>query len=70
MINWIKTRPLGEGGKPLDQYWNIFYIMMGIMALVGILSGIFTNRIKESMKSLEFYANGKETAHHSYIPFD
>lgn|GEM_PF-1075339 len=54
----------------MDQYWNIFYIMMGIMALVGILSGIFTNRIKESMKSLEFYANGKETAHHSYIPFD
>lgn len=54
----------------MDQYWNMFYFIMGIMALVGILSGIFANRIKESMKSLEYYANGKVTAHHSYIPYD
>jgi len=43
---------------------------MGIMALAGILSGFFANQIKESMKTLEHYANGKVTAHHSYTPYD
>lgn len=54
----------------MDQYWNAFYIIIGITAVIGILSGFFANRVKEAMKNLEFYATGKETAHHTYIPYD
>ncbi|MCL2337909.1 MAG: hypothetical protein FWC60_10880 [Firmicutes bacterium] len=54
----------------MDQYWNVFYVIMGILVIISIFSGFFANRIKAAMKNLEFYSNGKETAHHSYIPYD
>lgn len=54
----------------MDQYWNLFYIIMGITAVAGIISAIFAKRIKEAMKKLEYFADGKVTAHHSYVPYD
>jgi len=54
----------------MDKYWNLFYILMGVLAVVGIFSGIFANRVKDAIKKLEYYADGKVTSHHSYVPYD
>ncbi|MCG8402362.1 MAG: hypothetical protein MJA84_12335 [Firmicutes bacterium] len=54
----------------MDQYWNWFYIIVGVMAVVGVFSKIFTNRIKQALDNLNYYADGKVTSHHSYVPYD
>lgn len=54
----------------MANYWNMFYIGMGILAVVGLGSGIFANPIKKAIANLEYYATGKVTDHHAYIPYD
>ncbi|MBF7081827.1 hypothetical protein IT084_02405 [Desulfallas sp. Bu1-1] len=54
----------------MENYWTAFYIGMGIFAVIGIGAGIFANPIKKAIKNLEYYATGKVTDHHTYIPYD
>jgi len=54
----------------MEGHWLDFYIIMGTIAVVGVISGIFANSIKKAMSKLEYLANGKVTDHHSYIPYD
>lgn len=54
----------------MDQYWTAFYVIVGIMAATGVTAGIFFNPIKKALQNLEYYANGKVTEHHQYIPYD
>ncbi len=50
--------------------WTPLYIGMGILAVIGIASGIFANPIKKAIKHVEYLADGKVTDHHKYIPYD
>ncbi|TYO93856.1 hypothetical protein [Desulfallas thermosapovorans] len=50
--------------------WTPFYIFMGIMAVIGVFSGIFAKSINAAMANLEYFSTGKVTDHHQYIPYD
>ncbi|AGL03116.1 hypothetical protein [Desulfoscipio gibsoniae] len=50
--------------------WTPFYIFMGVMAVIGLIAGIFANSIKKAMADLEYFSTGKVTDHHQYIPYD
>ncbi len=50
--------------------WQYLWSGLAIIAVIGVISALYTPKINQAMKNLEYYANGHMTKHHKYVPFD